>query len=623
MQIVRLDSYPEETVYLGSQVKSLLPRSNGSEAINTRLIHEKLRNVLADNLDRIDEKRKKLVLVLPDKTRLANASNIAVDVILALVAARNDIEVSLLYGLGSHPLMGESQIIELLNKERWQRIIDARIEIHQQTTKSPLPFKTLEIEDFDLENDAANQRRISLALPRMVWESHLIIVAGDTDLHPYEKRCGSGGLNKMLVIGLGNSNAIDRTHAAPILLDAAKSETRSNNQFVQLLDYYYGNLVDALMNPMFGKLKARPIGFSVIKLATHGEPNDYWIGDNDRDRARLTRQVTEHRICILDKPVNTVICDSERLKATDILAGARALHSLCSQDSSDNVLLCGNSRQRMAVLINPCIEKLNHGGIGNSGTLRHLSVLEAIIESSEEQAIHRLRNLESTAEAMSQILNLRGRILRQWSRHFDHISRPELLLKEVRRLGCDRTSAAKANLSVPMEADRQLLELECWAKSVSLPYDSLVEIASMANHGDAFARLSQLLSIRGLNSFSEGGQRPLRLLSILQKFERLIILTDNRIVSSYIAKLCPDLIAHLPIRLQALLSNDYKILGLTSLGISCISLEEHSAQQAIDICLSSQQAWIAPHQSVSAAFIQKPVIIRSRQSTSMRHRHNG
>jgi hypothetical protein len=611
--LVVLDSYPGQKLFLNDSVQIPLPVDSVPRSTDRGLIVNALTQSLLNRLDSIHDDDKTLLLLLPDKTRLANAANIAVDSILSLVySERYNLDVTIAYGLGSHPLMTNDQIRGLLSDVRWQRIIDSKISILQHSTKSPLPSKAIEIDDLDLGLPTNECATLSLSIPHIFCENHIIVVAGDTDLHPYEKRCGSGGLNKMLVIGFGNSTVIDRTHSPAVLSDADNSGQRSNPIFVRLLDHYSAKIRDYLLVAENSKLVSRPIGFSVIKLSGDDEPCDYWIGENDEERQNLTLQVLQDRRCYMERSVNHVICDGEACKATDILAGARTLHSLCAQNHSNNHLICSKSTLRMALLFNPCVEELNNGGVGNSGTLRHLNVLAGLVRSNTSRISSSLRLLSNTEDLFKFFLDTRAEILRQWSLHFERVSNPRSFLQEIRSLVTVVGSKSPKLDGLTGSIDSHVIELEHWADAVSLPFHMLIEIGLLEDDIKACKLLVETLCMNDLNNFSEGGQRAMRLLKILQNFEQLVLLTDNENVLSYIAELSPDLSSVLPSAIRTKFRSSFDALGFSLLGISCLDLRAYSPQKAVDFCLMAHQSMLPSNRQVTAAFFRKPGIFEAK-----------
>lgn len=605
--IFDLDSYPGQKLFLNASVQTPLPVDNDVRSMDRGLIVKALTKSLVNRIDRIQDDHKTLLLLLPDKTRLANAANIAVDSILSLLSSeRYDLDVTIAYGLGSHPLMTNDQIKGLLTHVRWQRIIDAKVSVLQHSTKSPLPSKDFEIEDLDLGLSPNEFATISLSIPLIFFENHIIVVAGDTDLHPYEKRCGSGGLNKMLVIGFGNSIVIDRTHSPSVLSDADNVGQRSNPIFVRLLDYYYAKIGDFLLTAENSKVVSRPIGFSVVKLSGDVEPCDYWIGENDEERHVLTMQVLQDRRCFMDRPVNHVICDGEACKATDILAGARTLHSLCTQNHKSNHLICSNSPLRMALLFNPCLEELNNGGVGNSGTMRHLNVLAGLASSNLSGISSSFEFIANSGDLYKFFLELRSEILRQWSLHFERVSNPRRFLQEIRGLLSIFSSENSKLDRISGSIDSPVIELERWAAAVSLPFHELIDIGLLEDDFKACQLLIETLCMHDLNRFSEGGQRAMRLLKILQNFEQLVLLTDNENVLSYIAELSPDLSSNLPSAFRAKFGAAFDVLGFSLLGISCLDLRFFTPQEAVDTCFIAHQSILPVNHQVTAAFFRKP-----------------
>lgn len=606
-----LASYPGHQICLDHGIRYLSSRGKVGGSMQPECIVDILSSSVQSRIDALQSGHVKLLLVLPDKTRRANAANIAVDSVLSLVAdARNNLTATIAYGLGSHPLMSSNQIKQLLGEQRWKRVIDLNIEILQHSTKKPLQSRSIEFNDSDLGLPPDTRSTVSLSVPDIVWGSHLVMVAGDTELHPYDKRCGSGGVNKMLIIGLGNADIINRTHSPTILSVASLSSQESTNIFTRLLDHYYEGVVASMLSWGDSSLKFRPLGFSVIKLSGDSEISDYWIGEHDENRVALTRQVAADRICLLDDSINLAICDCEALKATDILAGARTLHSLCTQNTSDNILICNESAWRMALLFNPCNEQLNNGGIGNSGTLRHLSVLQGLARNGIPAASLELRSCCDVDEVLRIVKRIKAGTLKKWNRHFDRTTNLQFLLEEIRcQFRVDRLVEDWLE-EQPGWAGYKTTELEEWAAAAALPFGMLVDVAAIDNSCKALERLSDILTLHELNKFSEGGQRAMRLLSVLHCFDQLVVATDNVSVSAYISGLSAEVDSFLHPSVRSHLESRAGELGPSLLGISSIDLRYCSPQQAVERCRRAHESFLTGPQRVKAAYLREPMILR-------------
>jgi len=124
---------------------------------------------------------------------------------------------------------------------------------------------------------------------------------------------------------------------------------------------------------------------------------------------------------------------------------------------------------------------------------------------------------------------------------------------------------------------------------------------------DALRFLQQSTQALGFKGLGEGGQRALRLLVILQKFETLYIATDNQHVLNFLVELNhPPGISNLgqPTD-QSPAEAEPNILGLTG-----ISLNANSPQAALEIALGRHYDQTKPLNGSELAFIQEPVIIK-------------
>ena len=132
---------------------------------------------------------------------------------------------------------------------------------------------------------------------------------------------------------------------------------------------------------------------------------------------------------------------------------------------------------------------------------------------------------------------------------------------------------------------------------------------------DALLFLQQSTNAIGFKGLGEGGQRALRLLVILQKFDTLYIATDNQHVLQFLAELNhPPGISNIdqpPGR--SLIGAGPNILGLTG-----ISLNDHSPQAALQLALDQHQDQTIPFNGNELAFIQEPVIIKREPSQELK-----
>jgi hypothetical protein len=112
----------------------------------------------------------------------------------------------------------------------------------------------------------------------------------------------------------------------------------------------------------------------------------------------------------------------------------------------------------------------------------------------------------------------------------------------------------------------------------------------------------------------EGGQRALRLLKILQKFETFLLATENPTVLNYLETLDPDLTPFLPASLRPGLSGHALRFGL--LGITGIDLQQNSCQQALDKAIDYVEFYHSPPKNYQITFLPRPLIIKNLQTES-------
>ena len=132
---------------------------------------------------------------------------------------------------------------------------------------------------------------------------------------------------------------------------------------------------------------------------------------------------------------------------------------------------------------------------------------------------------------------------------------------------------------------------------------------------DALRFLQQTTQALGFKGLGEGGQRALRLLVILQKFETLYIATDNQHVLDFLAELNhPPGISNLgKLTDRSPTKAEPNILGLTG-----ISLNDHSPQAALEIALCWHFGQTTPLKSSELAFMQEPVIVKRNLTSDLK-----
>ncbi|MBE9174520.1 DUF2088 domain-containing protein [Synechocystis salina LEGE 06155] len=681
---ITLQSFPELSLTLPEGSYYLTAKTNLYENFS----HSQVFNACIDYLEKALESLKildsktpaKLLLVFPDHTRTAIATRLLLDIIFHFKEIRKNIQFTILFGLGTHPPMTNTDISQYLGEERYHKLIDLGVTIRQQTTIAPVEpqvkikvqdqIKLDEISDYSFVNlnrstvqtqqqlhqaishlntvnlsnlnktllieyqlDFANQadelnkksqqiitdrldnlnqsQEYYLSLPEELWQHHLTIVAGDTELHPYERRSGSGGLNKMLVVGLANIQTIRRSHSTKVLLSSPTNLDATENAFVHTLDYLVECFNQSLLVHTPCLARTYPLGFSIISLQNQ-HINGFWFGQKDKDRQALTAIAKESHTVHLPEKIHILVADTDAKKGTDILAGARALQYLCEWDNEKNCLLADTPRQRVAVLFNPCREQQNHGGIGNQGTKKQLDVLQKIIYSKINLFGGQLRMGKNIDDVIGIIKSYRRQVLTAWHHHLQLISEFDDFLIMVKNLVL--TIQELSSLSKHQINTREFLQatLANYANDYSEEGRSIQELLDIylnqQNLTAVIAKIDQLQQYYQLSEgLGEGGQRALRCLKLLHKFETFLLATDNQTVLNYLAKLDPELYKYLPPALRTELNKQNIRLNL--LGIWGIDLRVYSPQQCLELAIRYGQYYNHQSQNLRLAFLQEPLII--------------
>ena len=637
---IQLKSYPSSKLELPIGAQILIPKEAPAKPIPRELSLAKLRDqllyLLTQDQANGSQSDIRVLLLLPDKTRKQTAARLLIDAMIELCQSVQTLSFDIIFGLGTHPLMSDGDITRMLGPNRLELLAGLGTTLQQQTTLKPLAQRHITIPpppkilDGTAATAAPNQTTTCqdngesgrsegtrVGLPAALWQYDHIISGGDTDLHPYEGRAGSGGINKMLVVGIGCLNCVRITHTMEVLSHALTRPGEANNHFVKLLDYFTTEILAQLRGGS-SRLKANPIGVSVLARKTD-QPDYIWVGDQDKNRAVLTKQLEKERTVALDQPVSFVIVDTEKRKATDILAGARSLHFLCSFDDPSNQLLHSRPACRSALMFNACHEAKNSNGIGNAGTLLHLNALRSFVHESITEA--RDSGLIAGNHTLSdnKRRKIKEAVLARWKNYLQLVSNEDDFFARVESL---LMGIISANNNVQDKAP--LLEelVHSLDDSIAHSFGNHRHVITGTRHHfahsgarDALLFLQQSTNAIGFKGLGEGGQRALRLLVILQKFDTLYIATDNQHVLQFLAELNhPPGISNIdqpPGR--SLIGAEPNILGLTG-----ISLNDHSPQAALQLALDQHQDQTIPFNGNELAFIQEPVIIKREPSQELK-----
>ncbi|MFM7312253.1 MAG: hypothetical protein ACKO0M_03640, partial [Cyanobium sp.] len=423
-----------------------------------------------------------------------------------------------------------------------------------------------------------------------------------------------------LVIGLGNMAVIKRTHSLAVLSGRHRRSDQPGGRFVRLLDHYADALIEAMARAPDCRAAGAPWGVSVVctDQAT-GSLQGYWIGQQERERQALHRLILQDRSCRLDQPLHFVVADAERNKATDILAGARALQFLCSAHDTGPPLLVPRPTPRTALLFNPCLESRNRGGVGNSGTWEHLEVLASSLREQLPRLRRQLGKITDGDELQRLLHQARQACLLRWRRHLRLVSDEDALFNGLRGQLEQILETRRSGSPVEAETIARTLsvELNRLLRSQAHP-DSrhgqllldLQRLCDCGAHDLALASLNAALAEQSFRGLGEGGQRVLRLLQILQTFDHLVVATANAAVQTYLEELSPDLSAslHPALRQDSLISEPFR---LDVLGMSWIDLRDSTASEALDRCHAAHRRLLPQDIELGMALIQEPVLLKA------------
>ena len=465
---VALQSYPgaDLTLPYGSQLltphQSAASQSLDLPELRSR-IQTRLRQERAASADLNGRSTCRLLLLLPDKTRRQNATRLTLDALLELAEQEQGWSVEIVFGLGTHPLMNDADIAQIVGHERLQKIKLLGVRLQQQTTLCSLSVRTITVPAPPQLSGGINgnheSAEVHLNVPEILWHSDIILVAGDTDLHPYEGRGGSGGINKMIAIGIGCLNTIRMTHCMDILTHSQTRPGEAKNRFVEMVDYFAAAIIKSAMHPA-GSLHQKPLGISVI--ARHSDqPEAFWIGSCEQERASLLKQLKKERTLELRESVNIVITDTETAKATDLLAGARSLHFLCLYDDNNNRLISESSTHKTAIMYNQCHQISNANGIGNTGTVLHLNALKTFAL----EALRKSQDLDPTAipnddqtdtRKVAIARQLKHAVLSRWEQYLQLVSEEDQVFAELEQALVELQKGKAKNLEVIALIDERL-----------------------------------------------------------------------------------------------------------------------------------------------------------------------
>ncbi|MFZ4666383.1 MAG: hypothetical protein ACOYME_08145 [Prochlorotrichaceae cyanobacterium] len=757
-----LKSFPTQSVQLPSRCQIAAASSQNYQPLDRSYLIKQILDYLNQLWKQVSppatDLTPRVLLLLPDKTRTSVAPRLLVDAILSWKVQYPTLGLTVLFGLGTHPLMSDEEIAHFLGHDRYQQLGNLGVSIKQQTTLiNTVPLRSLRVweklnnseqnpdsfesikqaiersrehlrqamqqqedeeksgnisgdtsrslgqssvdqpldqpSDVDplkgivpeafwyhrkrwklwadqfrqvldsnltqgtnpvwletpsdrlaplspqdwgqsLKNDRSESspepkptqgqksglnlstgRLYTVLLPEDLWQHDLTLVAGDTKLHPYEGRGGSGGIDKMLAVGIASINAIRRTHSTKVLLDKSTRVGNPHSLFVRSIQTIAQDITTALLTPeTIGEscLKTKPIGLSVVAK------NDQtifglWLGQAEPDRQRLTKIVQDAYTVTVGQDFQVVISDPDPYKATDILAGARALQYVCNWHSLENSLLRHTPRERVALMFNPCNESKNAGGVGNIGTKTQLDVLAAIVQDHWLLLQPKLQDAQKLSQVLSLLHESRNSVLHAWSLHlkvtseaddfFDLLRTQALEIRNFQLMGLDDTPARDSLQST-------LAHYGSAYNEVAQEVRTLLDLYRTDPDLDRLLQQIGTLQSRYAEhpGLGEGGQRSFRLLEICRSFQTFIVATDNVVVLTYLQHLDPPIVPHLSPALQTQL--DTLSIDLSILGLRGVNIESDQAQKAIDLALHYAHWQNSDPSPIDIVFLRDPLILK-------------
>ncbi|MEO1126686.1 MAG: hypothetical protein AAFW84_07500 [Cyanobacteria bacterium J06635_15] len=730
---VELKSFPEETLQLPPKHHVFTPNTLPGQPIPRELALQQciqdLNQALSQAIAVKQGIANRLLFVLPDKTRTQVAAQTLIDAGLQLKQQNPNLDITLLYGLGTHPFMTAEEIERLIGPDRYLQVEAAGFEIYQQSTKAiTTELSRVTIWDFaqtvpaivktksdvarippllqhsgltdtmpaaprlfihiaptlldthlDLvaalliqldkhmgqrrwklsldrrcvtsdhleqlrqtlapesrctlrcESAAAQTVDLSLALmpqtdacfgvrwgrhytiqvPKLLFQNHLTVVAGDTKIHPYEGRYGSGGINKMLAVGIASLDEIRRSHSTQVLLHDHTRVGDGASPFVAQLERTASSIRYAMLTRRDSLALVEPYGFSAIAQGS----NQIWataFGQSEASRHQIATDWKHAFTVNTPEPFDLVIHDVAPHKGTDILAGARTLQYLCDWHSASQPLLTTPETDCVAVMFNRCSEPKNNSGIGNEGTKAHMDVLGQIVATELDPVAKRLSQATTLSDAKHILNTARDRILQRWQQHLIIISQSDQLLSELYDLTCQGERLQQRGVADPIVLPLLLekLERDCQgftplAKTLNQIYQTLYQQRQFSSVKQAVHQALNLYSQH--EGLGEGGQRTLRLLKICRCFGTWLVATDNPAVIHYLQTLDPDLSQHLPIHLRPSLDKTPLPVGI--LGIVPVDLAHRAPQYAVEVAIAYGH-WHKPKTQLNTGFLTAPLILQ-------------
>lgn len=715
-----------DTYIFAPQSKGLVPRPR-PELIAAGLAH--LQQAIRMAEARHQRSVERLLLVLPDKTRTQMAANLLIDSVLALIETYPHLELSVLYGLGTHPLMDAATIQKMIGTERHQKLSTLDTHFYQQSTKAvtnPMAFVTVwqdspeqEIIEPCLSSlkthltsawTAAQQRgeqiwlgifpdialrreaelvallrslgetmvdgckpilvdcrdaafnahlqaklgeqngsvqvhtpflglpqdansnldirfidchgkqgvvlrqgeKYVIEVPEQLFTHDLTIIAGDTRIHPYEGRYGSGGINKMLAVGIASLNEIRRSHSTRILTHPLTCPGEPSSPFVSRVAATARSIRETMLTRSKTRSMAAPYGLTAIGK-TEAAIWEIAFGQDESARRQLSTLFTQRYTVTVKAPLDVVISDVAPHKATDITAGARALQYLTDWHRPDNVLLNHPMQGCVALLFNPCNEPKNNAGVGNDGTKLHMDVLGDFLQQIRPQLSKNL-GYATSPEAVQMMLDIaRQTVMERWQQHLcSHSELTDWLsgLQRIANLGLQQAKQGEVPRNVPKLLHERMDQYSWGPNHINRAIQAIEY--QFQKTGDWHTLVHSLKELASLyqehEGLGEGGQRTIRLLKLCRAFKTLALATDNLAVLNYLNWLDPALTNHLPPSVRSL----YHQHGIRAsvLGLVPIHLKHTSANDAVQVAINYGR-WHKPRtHSLQVGFLTAPLILK-------------
>ncbi|MDJ0702137.1 MAG: lactate racemase domain-containing protein [Leptolyngbyaceae cyanobacterium MO_188.B28] len=601
---IELISYPGNLISLPPDTHWFKPRAMDREPLARGHLVKQCAGLLMEAITNAEleyhQRLSSLLLILPDKTRAQAAAHILVDGVLQLKQLKPFLQIAILYGLGTHPFMSQPDIQRLMGRERYKRLLENRVTITQQSTKATT---------HQMAKVAINGQ-YTITVPQLLFSHNLTVIAGDIKIHPYEGRYGSGGINKMLAVGVASLNEICRSHSTQVLMDRKTQVGNPASPFVRKLEITADNIRKTMLTKSGTAVMALPYGISVI-----AEREKIWgfsFGQTEASRREIAREWTQTFTVETPTDFDLVISDVDPRYAADLLAGARALQYICDWDTPENVILSHARQGCIALLFNVCNETKNNDGIGNDGAKSHLDVLADITQRKAVEIASLIPRASTVPQIIALLSTAKDQVLHYWEHHLRSISEANEWFENLRALALE--AYRKEQLGLDNRSARQNLEAAFQqykgdqnpiARAIAQIHQILQTAQPLSTVLNAIEQTAAIYQEH--EGLGEGGQRTIRLLKICRHFNTCILATQNQAVATYFEALDPDLTAFLTGDVQLFFQT--RGFKASILGLMGFDLTRHSPQTAIDLAMNYGE-WKKPNVSpLNTCFLQIPLIL--------------